>query len=91
MKNYLSVVHDFYEVQSARGVYITSVREDGMYIEGLGYECITSLYMIDGHITSRISFNRGRSWSKLKPTRCVSQHLHKLSVVNFYLAGGAVL
>ena len=30
MKYYLSVVHDFYEVQSARGVYITSVKEDGM-------------------------------------------------------------
>ena len=26
------MVHDFYEVQSARGVYITSVKEDGMSI-----------------------------------------------------------
>ena len=38
----MSVVHDFYEVESARGVYITSVKEDGML----------SNYCINGNVTS---------------------------------------
>ena len=30
---------------------------------------------IDNHITSRISFNRGATWTALKATLCVSHHL----------------
>ena len=69
-----SAVHDFYEVQSARGVYITSVKEDGEMV--VLYDLSLSLCgQIDGHVTSRISFNRGATWTTLTATLCVS-HYH---------------
>lgn len=64
-RNYLRVVHDFYEVQSARGVYVTSVVDE------------------HGNVASRITFNRGAEWSKLKAISCEGKtcgkgdlHLH---------------
>ena len=37
------------------------------------------LWSIDGHVTSRISFNRGASWSSLTAVTCVSTHLGNMS------------